>query len=40
MMSPVFPPDLLKNNVGLITGGGTGICRGIAHASLSFALGE
>jgi peroxisomal 2,4-dienoyl-CoA reductase len=28
----VFQPDLLKNRVALITGGGTGICRGIALA--------
>ncbi|MBI3401822.1 MAG: SDR family oxidoreductase [Acidobacteria bacterium] len=31
-MSPVFQPDLLKDKVALITGGGTGICRGIALA--------
>ena len=28
----MFQPDLLKNRVALITGGGTGICRGIALA--------
>jgi peroxisomal 2,4-dienoyl-CoA reductase len=28
----VFQPTLLKNRVALITGGGTGICRGIALA--------
>src|SRR4029453_15114172 len=27
-----FQPDLLKGRVALITGGGTGICRGIALA--------
>jgi peroxisomal 2,4-dienoyl-CoA reductase len=32
MMTPVFTPDLLKGRVALITGGGTGICRGIALA--------
>jgi len=32
MMSPVFAPTLLKDKVALITGGGTGICRGIALA--------
>src|SRR5262249_58191358 len=32
MMSPVFSPTLLENKVALITGGGTGICRGIALA--------
>ena len=31
-MSPVFTTDLLKHRVALITGGGTGICRGIALA--------
>ena len=28
----MFQPNLLKNRVALITGGGTGICRGIALA--------
>jgi 2,4-dienoyl-CoA reductase [(3E)-enoyl-CoA-producing], peroxisomal len=32
MMSRVFAPTLLKDKVALITGGGTGICRGIALA--------
>ena len=32
MMAPVFQPNLLENRVALITGGGTGICRGIALA--------
>lgn len=27
-----FQPNLLKGKVALVTGGGTGICRGIAHA--------
>jgi 2,4-dienoyl-CoA reductase [(3E)-enoyl-CoA-producing], peroxisomal len=31
-MTPVFTPNLLKGRVALITGGGTGICRGIALA--------
>ena len=31
-MGPMFQPDLLKGRVALITGGGTGICRGIALA--------
>jgi peroxisomal 2,4-dienoyl-CoA reductase len=31
-MTSVFTPDLLKGRVALITGGGTGICRGIALA--------
>ena len=31
-MSSVFTTDLLKSRVALITGGGTGICRGIALA--------
>jgi peroxisomal 2,4-dienoyl-CoA reductase len=35
MMSRVFQPDLLKNTVALITGGGTGICLGIALAFAS-----
>jgi peroxisomal 2,4-dienoyl-CoA reductase len=32
MMTPVFKPDLLAGRVALVTGGGTGICRGIALA--------
>jgi 2,4-dienoyl-CoA reductase [(3E)-enoyl-CoA-producing], peroxisomal len=32
MMTPMFSADLLKGRAALITGGGTGICRGIAHA--------
>lgn len=31
-MTPVFTANLLKGRVALITGGGTGICRGIALA--------
>ena len=31
-MSRWFQPGLLKGKVALVTGGGTGICRGIAHA--------
>jgi 2,4-dienoyl-CoA reductase [(3E)-enoyl-CoA-producing], peroxisomal len=31
-MTALFQPDLLKGRVALITGGGTGICRGIALA--------
>lgn len=31
-MTPMYTPDLLKGRVALVTGGGTGICRGIAHA--------
>ena len=30
--APVFAPGLLKGRVALVTGGGTGICRGIALA--------
>jgi peroxisomal 2,4-dienoyl-CoA reductase len=29
---PLFTSDLLRGRAALITGGGTGICRGIAHA--------
>src|SRR5437764_7503418 len=32
MMSRVFEPTLLDGKAALITGGGTGICRGIALA--------
>jgi peroxisomal 2,4-dienoyl-CoA reductase len=32
MMTPVFAPTLLHKRVALVTGGGTGICRGIALA--------
>jgi 2,4-dienoyl-CoA reductase [(3E)-enoyl-CoA-producing], peroxisomal len=32
MMAPMFSPDLLKGRAALVTGGGTGICRGIALA--------
>jgi peroxisomal 2,4-dienoyl-CoA reductase len=32
MMAAMFRPDLLKGRAALITGGGTGICRGIALA--------
>jgi peroxisomal 2,4-dienoyl-CoA reductase len=32
MIAPMFNADLLKGRVALITGGGTGICRGIALA--------
>jgi 2,4-dienoyl-CoA reductase [(3E)-enoyl-CoA-producing], peroxisomal len=32
MIAPMFSADLLKGRAALITGGGTGICRGIAHA--------
>ena len=32
MMTPLFAPTLLHRKVALVTGGGTGICRGIALA--------
>src|SRR6266496_3448011 len=32
MIPPMFNADLLKGRIALITGGGTGICRGIALA--------
>lgn len=32
MTPDVFRPDLLAGKVALVTGGGSGICRGIAHA--------
>jgi peroxisomal 2,4-dienoyl-CoA reductase len=32
MMSGVFQPDVLRGRAALVTGGGTGICRGIALA--------
>ena len=31
-MTTMYRSDLLKNRVALITGGGTGICRGVALA--------